>query len=355
MIQPAKEEQCPSQSHVRRLPGRPQPSAAQAYKPNPVWFKPVMFGLMIIGLLWIITFYISEGALPGPGLGLVEHRGRLRHRDRGLPDDHTLAFLTRRHMIPGRRHQSSATMAWPGRRGPPSDPLLREYYDNEWGLPVRDEQGLYERISLEGFQAGLSWATILRKRPAFRAAFYDFHPETVAAFTDADVERLCSRIRASCGNRLKIRAAITNAKATIALRHEGGLVDFVWEFQPHPPPAPHYADVPTTSAGVHRPFQGPAEEGLRLRGAHHHVRPHGGHRHGGHTSCGQPPPGTSGVWPQVSRRLSAGPRVSAGSPVLITRPAATPREIDGVRPVTSAGFQRIQQVPEATAGCAKPL
>ena len=57
------------------------------------------------------------------------------------------------------------------------DPMLREYYDTEWGMPVRDEQGLYERISLEGFQAGLSWATILRKRPAFRAAFKDFHPE----------------------------------------------------------------------------------------------------------------------------------------------------------------------------------
>jgi hypothetical protein len=64
--------------------------------------------------------------------------------------------------------------------------MLREYYDNEWGMPVRDEQGLYERISLEGFQAGLSWATILRKRPAFRAAFKDFDPELVALFTEAD-------------------------------------------------------------------------------------------------------------------------------------------------------------------------
>ncbi|MEO5994516.1 MAG: DNA-3-methyladenine glycosylase I, partial [Arthrobacter sp.] len=70
------------------------------------------------------------------------------------------------------------------------DPMLREYYDTEWGLPVRDEQGLFERISLEAFQAGLSWATILRKRPAFRAAFGNFRPETVAAFTEADVQRL---------------------------------------------------------------------------------------------------------------------------------------------------------------------
>lgn len=128
-----------------------------------------------------------------------------------------------------------------------SDPLLREYYDTEWGLPVRDEQGLYERISLEAFQAGLSWATILRKRPAFRAAFHNFHPETVAAFTDDDVERLLldpGIVR----NRLKIRAAITNAQATIALRPDGGLVDFVWSFQPATTPMPKtLGEVGTTS------------------------------------------------------------------------------------------------------------
>jgi len=96
------------------------------------------------------------------------------------------------------------------------DPLLREYYDTEWGLPIRDEQGLYERICLEGFQAGLSWATILRKRPAFRAAFMGFNPDAVAAFTDEDVERLLQD-QGIVRNRLKIRAAITNAKATIDL------------------------------------------------------------------------------------------------------------------------------------------
>lgn len=128
-----------------------------------------------------------------------------------------------------------------------TDPLMREYYDTEWGLPVRDEQGLYERISLEAFQAGLSWATILRKRPAFRAAFANFHPETVAAFTETDVERLLQD-PGIVRNRLKIRAAITNARATVALRDEGGLVDFVWKFQPASTPAPlTYADVPTTS------------------------------------------------------------------------------------------------------------
>lgn len=128
-----------------------------------------------------------------------------------------------------------------------TDPLLREYYDTEWGLPVRDEHGLYERISLEAFQAGLSWVTILRKRPAFRAAFAGFNPDTVAAFTEDDVERLLQD-PGIVRNRLKIRAAITNAQATIALRAEGGLVDFVWQFQPSSTPAPlTYADVPTQS------------------------------------------------------------------------------------------------------------
>jgi DNA-3-methyladenine glycosylase I len=128
-----------------------------------------------------------------------------------------------------------------------TDPLLREYYDTEWGMPVRDEHGLYERISLEGFQAGLSWATILRKREAFRAAFLGFDPEKVAQFGEADVERLmldAGIVR----NRLKIRAAITNANATLALRTDGGLVDFVWSFKPNATPSPAtVADIATQS------------------------------------------------------------------------------------------------------------
>ncbi|HEV7949375.1 MAG TPA: DNA-3-methyladenine glycosylase I [Glaciihabitans sp.] len=127
------------------------------------------------------------------------------------------------------------------------DPLLTAYYDTEWGMPVTDETGMYERLSLEAFQAGLSWATILRKRPAFRAAFDGFVPERVAAFTDTDVERLLNNT-GIVRNRLKIRAAITNAAATIALRDDGGLVDFVWSFKPSHTPAPRTAqEVPTTS------------------------------------------------------------------------------------------------------------
>ena len=127
------------------------------------------------------------------------------------------------------------------------DPMLREYYDTEWGMPVRDERGLFERLSLEAFQSGLSWATILRKREAFRAAFRDFDPDVVARFDDGDRERLM----ADAGivrNRLKIDATIRNAGATVALREQGGLVDLVWSHRPAETPRPvELADVPTTS------------------------------------------------------------------------------------------------------------
>jgi DNA-3-methyladenine glycosylase I len=129
-----------------------------------------------------------------------------------------------------------------------TDPLLRDYYDNEWGMPVRDERGLFERLSLEAFQSGLSWATILRKRPAFRKAFDDFDPDTVAAYDESDVERLM----ADAGivrNRRKIEATITNARATVALRDEGGLPELIWSFQPEETPAPtSYDEIPSQSA-----------------------------------------------------------------------------------------------------------
>ncbi|AFM06471.1 DNA-3-methyladenine glycosylase I [Corynebacterium pseudotuberculosis] len=127
------------------------------------------------------------------------------------------------------------------------DPLLRKYYDYEWGRPVHTESGLLERLSLEAFQSGLSWATVLRKRDAFRAAFYDFDADTVARFGEEDIVRLlgCSEI---IRNRRKIEAVITNARATIALRASGGLDAFIWGFAPkeHQPPAT-LADTPTVS------------------------------------------------------------------------------------------------------------
>jgi DNA-3-methyladenine glycosylase I len=124
---------------------------------------------------------------------------------------------------------------------------MQAYYDTEWGMPVRDERGMFERISLEAFQSGLSWATILRKRPAFRTAFDGFDPDRVAAYDERDVARLMSDA-GIVRNRRKVEATITNARATVALRDEGGLVDLVWSFRPAVTPAPtSYDEMPTSS------------------------------------------------------------------------------------------------------------
>ncbi|UFS60056.1 DNA-3-methyladenine glycosylase I [Subtercola endophyticus] len=136
-----------------------------------------------------------------------------------------------------------------------NDPDYRPYHDNEWGKPLHGDRPLYEKISLEGFQAGLSWITILRRRPAFRAAFSNFDIETVADFTDDDVERLvtdASIIR----HRGKIQAAINNANVTRQLveeRGDGALDALVWSFQPHEKrPRPRTLDdfVATTPESV---------------------------------------------------------------------------------------------------------
>ena len=127
------------------------------------------------------------------------------------------------------------------------DELYLDYHDHEWGRPVRDERGLYERLCLEGFQSGLAWLTILRKRPAFRRAFADFDPDRVARFDDADVTRLL----ADAGivrHRGKIEAAIANARATIALRASTPLENLVWSSAPAALTAPRVAsEVPATT------------------------------------------------------------------------------------------------------------
>ncbi len=178
-----------------------------------------------------------------------------------------------------------------------TDPLLRQYYDTEWGMPVRDERGVYERLTLEAFQSGLAWVTILRKREAFRAAFSGFDPEAVARYDDRDVARLMADA-AIVRNRAKIQATITNAHATLALRAQGGLAAYVWSFQPERTPVPRREhDLPTTSAesvalatGLRRlgfRFVGPTTM-FALMAAIGVVDAHliGSHRRG-----------TSGVWP----------------------------------------------------------
>ena len=120
-----------------------------------------------------------------------------------------------------------------------ADPDYVRYHDEEWGRPVRDEQGIYERLCLEGFQSGLSWLTILRKRPAFRDAFHGFDPERVARLGEADVALLLDDA-GIVRHRGKIEAAIANARATVALRASGQpLHELFWAHRPalHPAPA----------------------------------------------------------------------------------------------------------------------
>ncbi|HIX79102.1 MAG TPA: DNA-3-methyladenine glycosylase I [Candidatus Corynebacterium faecipullorum] len=125
-----------------------------------------------------------------------------------------------------------------------TSPLLKEYYDTEWGMPIHEESALLERLCLEGFQAGLSWELVLRKRDAFRAAFVGFDADLLASFGEEEIERLMNNpgiIR----NRLKINAVLANARATVALREQGGLDEFIWSFLPEETIAPESEeDIP---------------------------------------------------------------------------------------------------------------
>jgi DNA-3-methyladenine glycosylase I len=135
--------------------------------------------------------------------------------------------------LPERRKRPEPKRCWTT-----SDPLYNAYHDEEWGRPVLDERGLLERLCLEGFQSGLSWLTILRKRDNFRAAFADFDPERIARFGERDVKRLLGDA-GIVRHRGKIEAAIANAHGTLALREQGTPLDeLVWSHRPerHRPP-----------------------------------------------------------------------------------------------------------------------
>lgn len=129
------------------------------------------------------------------------------------------------------------------------DPLLADYHDREWGRPVRDERGLYERVCLEGFQAGLSWRLVLARREALREAYAGFDPDVVAGFDDAHVEALGTDARL-IRNRAKLAAPVRNAHAVLGLRVTGRpLPEVVSAYRSGLRPAPpkERADVPTTS------------------------------------------------------------------------------------------------------------
>lgn len=133
---------------------------------------------------------------------------------------------------------------WPG-----DDPQYLDYHDTEWGAPVHDDRRLFEKVCLEGFQSGLSWLTILRKREAFREVFHGFDPDVVASFGEPDVQRLLGDARI-VRHRGKIEATIANARCVADLHARGeAFDDLVWTFAPDPtPPRPRsLADVPPTT------------------------------------------------------------------------------------------------------------
>ncbi len=136
-----------------------------------------------------------------------------------------------------------------------TDPLYVAYHDTEWGVPEYDDRALYEKLMLDGFQAGLAWITILRKRENFRAAFDGFAPETVARYTEADVARLLAD-PGIVRHRGKIEATIGNARAWLALMERGSFSDFMWNFVDGTP----VQNAPRTMADV--PARTPASEAL---------------------------------------------------------------------------------------------
>jgi len=114
---------------------------------------------------------------------------------------------------------------WPG-----SDDLMRQYHDAEWGVPLHDDQKWFEFILLDAFQAGLSWRTVLHKREAFKAAFHAFDPEKIVNMSETELEKAC-RNKAIIRNRLKINAAVANARAFLDVQEKRGSFDgFIWSF-----------------------------------------------------------------------------------------------------------------------------
>ncbi len=131
---------------------------------------------------------------------------------------------------------------WAGGPGP-----MRDYHDGEWGEPIRGEAAYFERLTLEAFQSGLSWSTILAKREAFREVFAGFDAEAVAAYDDAEVARLLADARI-VRNRRKVEAAVVNARATLALREHGGLEQLVLAHAPADPPEPRTTQEQATTS-----------------------------------------------------------------------------------------------------------
>jgi DNA-3-methyladenine glycosylase I len=149
------------------------------------------------------------------------------------------------------------------------DPLYVDYHDREWGAPIHDERSLFELLCLEGFQAGLSWITILRKREAFRAAFQGFDPDVVAGYSEGDVDRLLGDA-GIVRHRGKITATIGNAQAVLAMGEEGtSLEQVVWSHAPAPRKRPlrDRSEIPAETAESAALAKALRKRGMRFVGA----------------------------------------------------------------------------------------
>jgi DNA-3-methyladenine glycosylase I len=144
-----------------------------------------------------------------------------------------------------------------------TDPLMVAYHDDEWGVPTRDERELFELLTLEGAQAGLSWSTILRRREGYRRAFAGFDPEAVAGYGEAEVTALLGDA-GIIRNGQKIRSAIANAALVVMLREEGGFCDLLWSYVDGTPIVNHYADQAQIPAST--PLSKAISRDLRRRG-----------------------------------------------------------------------------------------
>ncbi len=148
------------------------------------------------------------------------------------------------------------------------DPLYVEYHDTEWGVPERDPRALWEKLVLDGFQAGLAWITILRKRDNFRRAFAGFDPEVIATWGEADVQRLLAD-PGIVRHRGKIEATIGNAQAWLQIEADGGFAPFLWRFVDGAPVQNRWAsmaEVPTETAASQAMSKALKQAGFRFCG-----------------------------------------------------------------------------------------
>ena len=163
-----------------------------------------------------------------------------------------------------------------------AEKIYVDYHDLEWGVPERDPRALWEKLILDGFQAGLSWITILKKRDNFRAAFDGFRPEIIARWGEADVTRLLGD-PGIVRSRAKIEATIGNARAYLKIAEAGGFDQFLWRYVDGNPLQNRFkslVEVPARTTLVRMHLERPEKTGLPLLRPGHHLCLHAGRRHG---------------------------------------------------------------------------